>query len=79
LLDLARQPLWLAAIVLNVTGNVLQVTALHFGALALVQPLLVCNLLFAVLFAVAPGTAGRTVSSWLGSSAAQLAWPASPW
>lgn len=49
LLDLAREPLWLAAIGLSVAGLVLQVIALRFGPLALVQPVLVCNLLFAVL------------------------------
>jgi drug/metabolite transporter (DMT)-like permease len=52
LVDLARRPLWIGAIVVNIAGNALQVVALHFGALALVQPLLVCNLLFAVLIAV---------------------------
>jgi drug/metabolite transporter (DMT)-like permease len=53
LLDLLARPLWLAAIVLNAVGSVLQVAALHFGPLALVQPLLVSNLLFAVLISVA--------------------------
>jgi drug/metabolite transporter (DMT)-like permease len=53
LLDLLSRPLWLAAIALNAVGSVLQVVALRFGALALVQPLLVCNLVLAVLFAVA--------------------------
>jgi drug/metabolite transporter (DMT)-like permease len=52
LVDLLHRPLWLAAIALNAVGSVLQVVALHFGALALVQPLLVCNLLFAVVIAV---------------------------
>jgi hypothetical protein len=52
LLDLARRRLWLAALVLQVCGNVLQVVALHIGELALVQPLLVCDLLFAVLISV---------------------------
>jgi hypothetical protein len=49
LLDLARQPLWLTALAANVAGFVLQVVALDFGSLALVQPLLVCDLVFAVL------------------------------
>jgi hypothetical protein len=49
LLDLARQPLWLAAISGNVAGFTLQVVALSFGSLALVQPILVCDLIFAVL------------------------------
>ena len=47
--DLARQPLWLTAIGANVLAFVLQVLALDFGSLALVQPLLVCDLVFAVL------------------------------
>ena len=52
LLDLLSRPLWLVAIALNAVGSVLQVVALHFGALALVQPLLVSNLVLAVVFAV---------------------------
>jgi hypothetical protein len=51
LLDLARQPLWITAIGANLMGFVLQVVALDFGSLALVQPLLVCDLVFAVLIA----------------------------
>jgi hypothetical protein len=49
LLDLARQPLWLTAIATNAAGFVLQVVALDFGSLALVQPILVWDLIFAVL------------------------------
>lgn len=49
LADLARQPLWLAAIVTNVAGFALQVVALSFGSLALVQPILVGDLVFASL------------------------------
>ena len=52
-LDLAKRPLWLAAIVVNIVGNVLQIVALHLGALALVQPILVCDLIFASAFAAA--------------------------
>ena len=51
LADLVRQPLWLIAIGANVVGFILQVVALAFGSLALVQPLLVCDLLFAVVIA----------------------------
>jgi drug/metabolite transporter (DMT)-like permease len=50
-LDLAKRPLWLGAISVNVAGNILQIVALHFGALALVQPILVTDLLFAAVFA----------------------------
>jgi hypothetical protein len=49
LLDLARQPLWLTAIAANVAGFALQVVALDIGSLAIVQPILVCDLIFAVL------------------------------
>jgi drug/metabolite transporter (DMT)-like permease len=52
--DLARQPLWLASVGGTVVGFVLQVVALRFGPLALVEPLLVLDLLFAVM-----------ISSWL--------------
>lgn len=41
--------LWLGGIVCDVVGLALQVTALHFGALAVVQPLLITGLLFAVV------------------------------
>lgn len=47
--DLMRQPLWLASIAGTLAAFALQVMALHFGPLALVEPLLVCNLIFAVL------------------------------
>lgn len=39
---------WLAAMGLNVVGLGLHALALHAGALAVVQPLLVCNVLFAL-------------------------------
>jgi hypothetical protein len=49
LADLARQPLWLTALAANLAGFALQVVALSYGSLALVQPILVCDLIFAVL------------------------------
>lgn len=42
--------LWLFAIACDVAGLTLQIVALHFGALAVVQPLLVSGLLFALMF-----------------------------
>lgn len=42
-------PLWLAGIGFDVAGLTLQVLALHFGALAVVQPLLISGLLFALV------------------------------
>jgi drug/metabolite transporter (DMT)-like permease len=50
---LLRRPLWVLAICLQIVGVVFQVVALRFGALALVQPILVCDLIFAVLFGAA--------------------------
>lgn len=49
LLDLVRQPLWLIATATNVAAFVLQVVALDAGSIAVVQPLLVFDLVFAVL------------------------------
>jgi drug/metabolite transporter (DMT)-like permease len=49
LLDLVRQPLWVASIGGILVGFTLQVVALTFGELALVEPLLVCDLIFASL------------------------------
>ena len=42
--------LWLTGLGCDVLGIALQTTALHFGELALVQPLLVIGLLFALVF-----------------------------
>jgi hypothetical protein len=47
--DLVQQRLWLAAIGANIVGFALQVVALDNGSLALVQPLLVGDLISAVL------------------------------
>ena len=49
LLDLVKQPLWLVGIGANVASFALQVVALRFGPLALVEPILVCDLIFAGL------------------------------
>jgi drug/metabolite transporter (DMT)-like permease len=49
LLDLVRQPLWVASIGGTLAGFTLQVVALKYGPLALVEPILVCDLIFAVL------------------------------
>jgi hypothetical protein len=61
LVDLARQPLWVAGICGDLAGFVLQVIALRFGPLALVEPILVCDLIFAAVI-----SAGLT-SRWDGA------------
>jgi drug/metabolite transporter (DMT)-like permease len=48
-LDLVRQPLWDVSIGGILIGFALQVVALKYGALALVEPLLVCDLIFAAV------------------------------
>jgi drug/metabolite transporter (DMT)-like permease len=46
LFRLARRPIWLLGVASMILGFVFQVAALHFGALALVQPILALELLF---------------------------------
>ena len=48
LVRLVGRPLWLVGIAADVAGYVLQFIALGHGSLVLVQPLLVCGLLFAL-------------------------------
>jgi hypothetical protein len=47
--DLAANRLWLIGITVDISASAMQAIALHFGALALVQPILVLDLLFAVV------------------------------
>ena len=51
--DLLRSRLWVIGITVDISASALQAVALHFGPLALVQPILVCDLLFAALIAAA--------------------------
>ncbi len=48
LLRMARQPLWLAGIAFDIVGFVAQAAALRLGQLAVVQPLLVLSVVFAL-------------------------------
>jgi len=66
LLDLARMPDWLLGIAFMITGQVLSALALSEGEVALVEPLLATNLVFAMVLArVLTGTSlGR--SGWGG-------------
>lgn len=47
--DLAVNRLWLIGIAVDIVASGMQAVALHFGSLALVQPILVLDLLFAVV------------------------------
>jgi drug/metabolite transporter (DMT)-like permease len=51
--DLAVNRLWLIGITVDIAASVMQAFALHFGPLALVQPILVLDLLFAVVISAA--------------------------
>jgi drug/metabolite transporter (DMT)-like permease len=51
--DLAVNRLWLIGITVDIAASAMQAIALHFGPLALVQPILVLDLLFAVVMAAA--------------------------
>jgi hypothetical protein len=51
--DLLASRLWVIGIVVDISASGLQAVALHFGPLSLVQPILVCYLLFAALMAAA--------------------------
>jgi drug/metabolite transporter (DMT)-like permease len=48
LLRMARQPLWLAGIACDIVGFIAQAAALRLGQLAVVQPLLVLSVVFAL-------------------------------
>jgi hypothetical protein len=51
--DLVANRLWLIGITVDISASVMQAIALHFGPLALVQPILVLDLLFAVVITAA--------------------------
>lgn len=63
---LVRHPLWLAGWFTNLFGFVVQAAALHEGSVALVQPLLVTQLLFAMPLSTAWARRWPTFVEWLG-------------
>jgi len=83
---LARQPVWLLGVASMILGFVFQLIALHFGALALVQPILALELLFVFGYlAVAGAKRGIRVKrrDWLAAAAmsagiGMFLWLASP-
>ena len=71
LLRLARRPVWLLGVVSMIGGFVLQLIALRYGALALVQPILALELLFVFGYLAVAG-AGRVKvrrRDWLAAAA----------
>jgi drug/metabolite transporter (DMT)-like permease len=69
LLRLARRPIWLVGLASMIVGFVLQVTALHFGALALVQPILAVELVFVFGYMAVIGSRGVKLRDWLAAIA----------
>jgi drug/metabolite transporter (DMT)-like permease len=67
---LARRPVWLLGIASMILGFIFQVAALHYGALALVQPILALELLFVFGYMAFMGSR-RTVRrrDWLAAAA----------
>lgn len=68
LLRLARRPVWLAGIGCMILGFACQVSALHFGALALVQPILALELLFVFAYMAVLGSRRVQLRDWFAAS-----------
>ena len=66
---LVRNPLWLAGWCTNLIGFLVQAAALHLGSVALVQPLLVTQLLFAMPLSTAWARRWPTFTEWFGAVA----------
>jgi drug/metabolite transporter (DMT)-like permease len=63
---LVRSPMWLAGWFTNLFGFLVQAAALHLGSVALVQPLLVTQLLFAMPLSTAWARRWPTFIEWFG-------------
>lgn len=70
---LLTRPLWLAGVALGAVGLSLHVLALDLGALALVQPLLVASLLFALPFSAWLNRRRPAAGEWGWAAATVLA------
>jgi drug/metabolite transporter (DMT)-like permease len=82
---LARRPVWLLGVAAMILGFAFQLTALHFGALALVQPILALELLFVFGYLAVAGSKRIRVKrrDWLAAAAMSAGigiflWVASP-
>ncbi len=68
---LARRPVWLVGLASMILGFAFQLSALHYGALALVQPILALELLFVFGYLAVAGSRRVTVKrrDWLAAVA----------
>ncbi|RNI19629.1 DMT family transporter [Flexivirga caeni] len=62
---LVRRKLWLTGFVINNVGFLLQAAALHFGSVALVQPVMVSQVLFTLLLTGLGGRLQPSARDWL--------------
>ena len=69
LFRLVRQPVWLLGLASMILGFILQISALHFGALALVQPILALELIFVFGYMALIGSRGVKRRDWLAAIA----------
>jgi drug/metabolite transporter (DMT)-like permease len=69
IIRLARHPLWLAGIASMILGFVFQFSALHYGDLALVQPILGAELLFVFAYMAVIGSVRVQRRDWLAATA----------
>jgi drug/metabolite transporter (DMT)-like permease len=69
LFRLVRRPIWLTGLASMILGFVLQVTALRFGPLALVQPILALELLFVFAYMAFIGSRRVRTRDWLAAVA----------
>ena len=69
LFRLARQPIWLLGIASLILGFIFQVSALHYGDLALVQPILATELLFVFGYMSVIGSRRVKRRDWLAAAA----------
>ena len=69
IIRLARQPVWLLGIAAMIGGFVFQLTALRFGELALVQPILAAELLFVFGYLAVAGSRRPKLRDWLAAAA----------
>jgi drug/metabolite transporter (DMT)-like permease len=65
LFRLARRPIWLLGLASMILGFALQISALHFGALALVQPILALELIFVFGYMAVIGSRDVKRRDWL--------------
>lgn len=66
---LARQPIWLTGIASMILGFIFQLAALHYGPLALVQPILALELLFVFGYMAILGSRSVRRRDWMAAAA----------